>query len=648
MCGIAGFTWPDDRLIQRMTDTIVHRGPDQCGQFVDGRVSLGHRRLSIIDLSDRGRQPMCNEAGDVHVVCNGEIYNFEQVRHDLAAKGHRFRSRCDTEVLVHAWEEYGPECVERLTGMFAFAIWDARQQRLFLARDRLGIKPLYYATLEGPEPGLIFASEIKALLQCDRVRRDVRPQSVYEYLGYEFVPAPHTIFEHVMKLPPGCAMEWRPGQTPSVQRYWRLRFQTVDRTRAEHERCLRESLERAVRSHLMSDVPLGVFLSGGLDSSALVAMMHRAGVDPLDTFALYYEDASFSELPFARDVATHFNTRHHEMLIDPVSPEVIDRTVWHLDEPMTDLSTIPLYLLCEKVRRHVTVCLSGEGGDETLVGYDRFKASKINRLFQLIPGPVRRQVIGRMVASLPDREQKKGAVNLLKRFVEGSLLDPAGRHMRWQYFFPPQMERGIFAPDFAAQVTFDPFGPIRRHLDGIGYDDPISEEIDIDTGFMMANSILHKVDKMSMAHALEVRVPFLDHHFVEFCATVPSDLKLQRMTTKAVFRTAMRGILPDRILWRGKQGYSLPIKNWLRRELRDYMLETFRQSPLIDRAFDRKQIDRLVAEHDSMRKNHNHLLWGLINLAAWHRLFVEQAPSPGSASAPPAPAAAALAAGRSQ
>jgi asparagine synthase (glutamine-hydrolysing) len=613
-----------------MTATLAHRGPDGEGIHLGPGVSLGHRRLGIIDLSPAGRQPMGNEDGTVVVTYNGEIYNFAELARDLARRGHRFVSRCDTEVIAHAYEEWGEACVRRFNGMFAFGVWDARRRELLLGRDRLGVKPLYYAERDGQ---LAFASEIKALLEVPWVSREVDPQAVYHYVGYEFVPAPGTIFRDVRKLPPGHLLRVRNGATELV-RWWDLDMVPEDRPAAEHGERLRALLEDAVRLRLVSDVPLGVFLSGGLDSSAVVASMHRLGVSPLRTFSLGYADPSFSELPYARLVAETFGTTHHELVVEPVTPALVERAVWHLDEPMTDLSTVPFYLICRKAREHVTVCLSGEGGDEVLAGYDRFRASKLHAYYSRVPRWVRTDVIAPLAAALPDQRQKKGAINMLKRFVEGGLLADEGAHMRWQYFGGPGRDARLFSPAFRAAIDPDPFAPIRRVAARCRTDDRLAREIYIDLCFTMPDSVLMKVDKMSMAHALEVRVPFLDYRLVEYCATIPGHLKLAGLTTKAIFREAMRGILPDAIRRRGKQGYSLPIKNWLREELRDFTTDLLDGSPLVREAFDPGHVRRLLAEHQAYRANHNHVLWALLNLALWHRLFVERRrPEPLSAAA---------------
>jgi asparagine synthase (glutamine-hydrolysing) len=624
MCGIAGFNWRDDGLIQIVSDTLFHRGPDQSGSYCDEAVSLGHRRLSIIDLTEHGRQPMSNEDGTIWISYNGEVYNFKELRARLEDKGHVFQSRTDTEVIVHAYEEYGRECVHRLNGMFAFALWDRRRRELLLARDRLGVKPLYYYHHGGK---LVFASEIKAILQVPEVEREINQQAVYHYTGYEFVPAPDTIFRHIHKLPPGHYLVYKDGKT-SLTQYWDLRFRSEPHAPAYYEENLRELLTESVRKRLVSDVPLGVFLSGGLDSSAVVALMSRCGVEPIQTFSLGYEDASFSELPYARAVAQEFKTQHRELIIDRLTPELIEEAIWHLDEPMTDLSTIPFYLICKKAREYVTVCLSGEGGDEVLAGYDRFKASKAHAYYSILPEWIRRRVISPLVQALPDQPQKKGLSNVLKRFVEGGLLPDEGGHMRWQYFGMPEHDRNLFSENLRSRISMDSFAPLRPHVQHCNSPVRLDREIYVDLKFTMPESVLMKVDKMSMAHALEVRVPFLDYRFVEFCASIPAALKLNGWTSKAIFRSAMRGQLPSNILGRGKQGYSFPVKNWLRGELRSYLRETLTSSSLIKDTFNLRYIQGLIEAHERFQANHNHILWALLNLAVWHRVFFQNRGAP--------------------
>jgi asparagine synthase (glutamine-hydrolysing) len=627
MCGIAGILeyrdgqTPPTHVLEAMGKVIEHRGPDQGGSYQDGPVGLVARRLRIIDLSPAGSQPISNEDGSLQLVYNGEIFNHETLRRELEALGHKFRGRCDAEVVVHAYEAWGPHAVERFRGFFAYALWDAPRRQLVLARDRIGIKPLYYTEQKGR---LLFASEIKALLEHPDVPREVDVQSLYHYLGYEFVPGPATMFRGIRKLPPSGLLVVRDGRA-ELSRYWELRFSDTPHDRPMLERRVREVVRDAVHAWMMSDVPEGVFLSGGLDSTAVLAFAREATSGPLPTFTLGYEDPSFSEWEYAREAARYYGTEHREIKITPPTPALIEEAVWHLDEPMTDLSAVPLFLLSREARRDVTVCLSGEGGDEVFVGYDRFVASKAERLYRLLPGWLRRGLIEPFATRLPDQEQKKGPLVVFRRFVEGARLDPEGGHMRWQYFGSPALDREIFGEAVLRVASRDRFAPIREALERCNSSRRLDREIFVDTRFTMPDSVLMKVDKMSMAHSLEVRVPLLDHHLVELAATIPERLKFPGFRTRAIYRRALRGILPPRILTRGKQGYSLPIKQWLRGELRDYMIRLLNASEAVRAYFDRDGVNWMMGEHLARRANHNHTLWALINVALWHRRFIESA-----------------------
>ncbi|MBU0677906.1 MAG: asparagine synthase (glutamine-hydrolyzing) [Verrucomicrobia bacterium] len=619
MCGICGFNRRDEELITRMTDVMAHRGPDQSGRFLSDAWSLGHRRLSIIDLSEQGRQPMTNEDGTIQVVFNGEIYNHLEVRRELESRGHIFRGHSDTEIIPHAYEEYGVDCVNHFQGMFGIAIYDIPNETVMLARDRIGIKPLYYYNYDGK---FVFASEIKAIIEDRTIPREVNLEAVYSYLGFEFVPAPNTMFRNIHKLPAGHCLIWEKGRA-EIRSYWDLTFPAEPTLTDEQEIVgrMRELIEDAVRSRLMSDVPLGAFLSGGLDSSAIVAMMRKHIPGRLRTFTIGYEDKTFSELDYARIVADEFGTDHQVLMIEGMSPERIERSLWHFDEPMTDLSSIPLMLVCEQAKKHITVCLSGEGGDEVFAGYDRFKASRINSYYSVIPAALREGIIAPMIGRLADRPQKKGAVNMLKRFIEGSVLPEEGRHLRWQYFSNAAQDAALFSDSFCREVRLDPFDVPSAYNKRCTARDRVNREIYLDMRFMMADSVLMKVDKMSMANSLEIRVPLLDHRLVEFMAGVHGNLKLKGLETKHIFRKALEGILPDKIVYRGKQGYSLPVKNFLRDQLKDYMLELLNESPLIRETANRAYLDRVIEEHMTFKHNHNHLLWGLMHIAIWHNRF---------------------------
>ncbi|MFC1460951.1 asparagine synthase (glutamine-hydrolyzing) [Verrucomicrobiota bacterium] len=619
MSGICGYNWNDESLITRMTDTMVHRGPDQHGTFCCNGVSLGHRRLSIIDLSDHGRQPMANEDGSIRLVFDGKIYNFQELRKDLSNKGHRFTSESDSEVVLHAYEEYGIEAIHKLSGMFAFAIWDEKMKSLFLVRDRIGIKPLYYFHNAGR---FIFASEIKAILEDNSIARELNRQALYDYLGFEFVAAPETMFKNIKKLPAGHYLLVKDG-TVEIKEYWDLNFRP-GRSNFSYEEAVervRDLLDDAVKKYLVSDLPLGLFLSGGLDSSALVAMTRRHVSGRIRTFTVAYADKTFSELKYAEQVARHFETENQVLMLDDIKPEYVEKALWHLDEPMTDLSAIPLFLMWNQAKEHVTVCFSGEGGDENFAGYDRLKASRLDHVYRLIPGPIRKHIIGKLVAALPDQPQKKGVINILKRFIEGSNLPPDGEHLRWQYFSNSTQDNLLFKAGFRNLISLDPFRRVREYVAKCGATDRINRELYLDIRLSMPDSAHMKSDKMSMASSMEIRLPLLDHVLVEFVASLPGNWKLRGLQTKHIFRSVLKGVLPDNIVNRGKQGYSLPVKHLLRNEMRQYMIDVLNQSSIVGENMNLDYVNQLIQEHVDMKHNHNHVLWGLINVAIWQDKF---------------------------
>ncbi len=621
MCGISGFSWQDQGLIEAMNQRLAHRGPDAAGYYLGEKATLGHTRLAIIDLSERGRQPMVNEDGSVRIVVNGEIYNHQDLRKELIAKGHVFTSDSDSEAVLHGYEEWGPAVIERLFGMFCFAVLDERQGRIMLGRDRLGIKPLYYH-LSGKN--IIFANEIKAMLAWPGLERRVDPQALYSYLGWEFTPAPQTLFEGVKKLRQAhyALFDLNSGAF-SEHQYWDLKFAPAFSRPEEAVEELRARIKTAVQRRLMSDVPLGVFLSGGLDSTTVTAMMRQLGVDPLHTFSIGYPDKSFSELEYANDMAQHYQTDHTVLMIEGLTMEDLEAAVYHLDEPMTDLSAIPLMLICRKAREKVIVVLSGEGGDEVFCGYDRFLAAKAAGYIEGLPGI--KPLLKALASRLPDQPQKKGAINIFKRYVDGLTLPAEGGHLRWQYFLLPGQAEALFNDQVRAAVDFDPFAPLRRILAGCNSQDKLDRAIYADLKLTMADSVLMKVDKMSMSTSLEVRVPFLDHELVEFTGQLPGWFKLKGFTTKYILRQAIRGLVPDRVVDRGKQGYSLPVKNLLRGQLKPLMQELLASSPLVKDFLQPGQVNKLMAEHLAGTHNHNHVLWALMNAALWHRRFFEGA-----------------------
>ncbi len=619
MCGICGFNWNDEKLIRKMTQKIHHRGPDTSGIKTFPSFSLGNSRLSILDLSTLGNQPMSGRDGKLWIVYNGEVYNFREIKEELIARGHKFKSHTDTEVVLKSFEEYGPRCLNKFNGMFAIAIWDEEKKELFLARDRIGIKPLYYYLKDGK---LIFGSEIKSILEADCIKKEINLQSMYYYLGYEFVPSPDTMFKNIHKLRQGHYAIFKNGNL-RIEKYWDLKFKPEISDEDEAADRVFAALEKSIKRRLISDVPLGVFLSGGLDSSTIVGFVSRLYPKKFQTFSIGYRDSTFSELPYAKIVSDFFGTENNVLMIDPISPEDIEKSLYHLDEPMTDLSTIPFYLISRKAREKVTVCLSGEGGDEMFLGYDRLKAASLNHYYNILPSFVRRKMISPLIMKLPDRPQKKGAINMLKRFIEGTLYPEEAGAMRWQYFLNPIIEQNIFNKTIRDDISFTPFEPIYYFSRTCNSDLQIDKDIFVDIKLTMADSVLMKVDKMSMATSLEVRVPFLDHEIAELCASIPANLKLKKLTTKYILRKTLKKheFLPENIIYRGKQGYSIPIKNWLREELKDYMIDLLENSPVIKENINGSYLTTLINEHLQLKHNHNHILWALINLSLWYKKF---------------------------
>jgi asparagine synthase (glutamine-hydrolysing) len=596
-----------------MKESIAHRGPDDQGSFVNDYVSLGHRRLSILDLSENGHQPLSNAGETVWITFNGEIYNYPDLRKRLEAKGRVFRSHTDTEAIVHAYEEFGDSFVTHLTGMFAFAIYDMPRKRFVLARDRLGIKPLYYYFERGR---LIFGSEAKAILCAPEVERAVDPQSLFHLMGYEFTPAPATLFRKIHKLLPGHTLVLEHGRQPVVSRFWSLEVKEVDTT----VDAFLELFSTACKDHMLSDVPVGAFLSGGIDSSSVVHFAASAHGSGMPTFSLGYADRTFSELDYARKVAGHYQTDHHELMVPPVHPDAVRRSIWHLDEPTTDLSNLPFMLICEQAAKHVKVCLSGDGGDEMLMGYDRFRASKAANWLAAIPIPFRQSLYRGVIAMIRDDEQKKGIRNITKRFLQGAVLSRQGEHMRWQYFMDPQRDLTLFRREVLESIDTDPFGPITCWSREAPAERGKREQF-VEVNTILPDSVLMKVDKMAMAHSLEVRPPFLDHRVVEHCYSLPTNMKLRGFTTKWVFKRAVERLLPPGIAFRGKQGFSFPIKNWMRGELSEFTHDEIFSSDMIRTYFEPAGLRRLWEEHQAMTHNHSHLLWTLLNIGLWGKMW---------------------------
>ena len=622
MCGIAGIVDRDlqapvpDAHLTGMVRALTHRGPDGEGMVHLPGVALGMRRLAIIDVAT-GQQPIANETGTVHIVANGEIYNYLELQHELRGLGHTFRSLAsDIEVLVHGYEEWGEALPTRIRGMVAFAIWDARTQTLFAARDRAGEKPLYW-TLTGR--GLLLASEVKALLTRPEVARTLDHEALDQFLTYEYVLTPRTMLQGVQALPAGSSLRYQNGAV-TVTRYWDpASVAVLPWSEAEAAAALREALTRAVRSQLMSEVPLGAFLSGGIDSSSIVALMSTVSDQPVKTFTMGFEDGSYNEMPYAHEVATLFGTEHTERLVTPDLAALFDRLIPHLDSPFADVSLFPTWLVSQVARERVTVALSGDGGDELFGGYDAYEAQALASRFASVGAPLV-PALAAVGAALPPTGQKKGLVNKFKRFIGGVAAAPADlEHYRWMVHLGSRAKRRLYAPALVAALDgSEVYAPVRQVLARGSRDDVLNRQLYTDLMIYLADDILVKVDRMSMATSLETRAPFLDVDVMELAFSMPGTLKVRDGVRKYVLKQAMRGIVPERILHRKKEGFSIPIKNWLRRELEPLMRDLLAPARMSRRGLvEPAEVARLIDAHVAGRENHAHTLFPLMVFERW-------------------------------
>jgi asparagine synthase (glutamine-hydrolysing) len=628
MCGIAGFAdspapndlggperlEADTRLVRAMCAVIRHRGPDDEGFHVEPGIGLGMRRLSIIDLRT-GHQPIGSEDGAVQVVFNGEIYNFRQLRAELERAGHRFSTTSDTEVIVHGYEQWGRGVFERLRGMFGVALWDGRARMLWLARDRAGIKPLYYVEHRGR---LFYGSELKSLLAADIVERAIDPAAVAHYLAFLYTPADRAIFRGVRKLPPGHLLCWRDGRA-AVSPFWRPPTNEVAvRDEREAEEQLLELLRDAVRSHLVSDVPLGAFLSGGIDSSLVVALMAEASARPVQTFSIGFDEPAYDELEAARVVAAHIGAEHHEFVVRPDALAIVDRIVSHFDEPFADASAIPTWYVSELARRHVTVVLSGDGGDELFAGYDWYVPHPRVAQFDTWPMPGKRTL-----ARLAARTLPYGARG--RRFLGHVARDEDDRYIDSVSFFGPEDRRALLHPSFAGGGGETPEDGLRARLARVRHLPRVSRMMHADFGAYLPEDVLTKVDRMSMAHSIESRVPLLDHPLVEFALRLPLALKLRDGHRKYLLKRVASRLLPDAVLRRRKQGFGVPLGIWFRGGLRDAFQDVLLSARAQQRGyFSTREVRRLLDEHLTGRRDHDLRLWQLFMFELWHRAYLDR------------------------
>jgi asparagine synthase (glutamine-hydrolysing) len=616
MCGICGVVasereWaPDPEAVARMSARLVHRGPDDEGLYREGPVALAARRLSIIDLAG-GHQPIANEDGSAVVVQNGEIYNYRELKRELEAKGHRFGSDCDTEVLVHLYEEEGERFVERLRGMFAIAIWDERRRRLLLARDRFGIKPLYYRHRDG---GLSFASELKAMLEQPGFSREIDPQAVAAYLAFNSIPAPLTIFAEARKLPPGHLLSWEAGEI-AIRRYARPGPVAADQvargSEAEMAGELREVLDDSIRAHLVADVPVGVLLSGGVDSGGIAALASAHASEPVRTFSIGFEESGFDELDRARLVARRYGTDHHELILRPDAVDLLPKLVEAFDEPFGDSSALPTYLVSELAAGHVKVALSGEGGDELFGGYYTYVADLLARR------------VGRLAAlaqplaeALPSRSDRVGFDYKAKRFARAAAnSDPLERHHAWKEIFSGERRAALVG---AGGSAWDPVDLYRERYAETAGAEPLARMQDVDLGIYLVDDLLVKTDRLSMAHSLELRVPFLDPKVAEFAMALPTRMKVRGFAKKRLLRRALEPLLPREVVHGRKQGFSIPLAAWLRGPLEPWAREvlapaTLERQGLLEPAAVAPLLDR----HCSGREDLSRQIWGLMALTLW-------------------------------
>jgi asparagine synthase (glutamine-hydrolysing) len=624
ICGVAGGDPAGGReLVHRMCSAMVHRGPDDEGTAQLDGVSLGMRRLSIIDI-EGGHQPMHNEDSTIWVVQNGEIYNHLELRKLLVAAGHSFNTQSDTEVLVHGYEEWGEEMVERLNGMFAFAVLDRRRGSLFLARDRMGIKPLHYA-VDGKR--LVFASELKALLCDPALRRGVDPAALDEYLAYEFVPSPRSIVRGISKLQPAHTLLWSvAGGTLRLRRYWSPELGTDGglRQRSLDEECeeLRNVLRESVRKELISDVPLGVFLSGGIDSSAVAAMMTQLGGD-VKSFSVGFANPSFDESAHARLVAKHLGTEHRELTLEPsMLLDLVPRLPDLLDEPLGDASIIPTYLLSAFTRRHVKVALGGDGGDELFAGYPTLQAHRLAAYYLKVPRMVREGLVEPVVRRLPVSRGNLSFDFRAKRFVGGAPYPTAERHRRWMGSFDRDERTALLSADVRHQLSVN--GSHEPDFGQGAYADPLNQVLLMDMRFYLENDILVKLDRASMMASLEGRVPLLNNDFVAYATQLPLKMKLRGLRSKFLLKRALRGILPDSILNRPKKGFGIPVADWFRGPLKEQMLSVLSPERIAGQGFfDPHGVKRLIDEHVEGRRDNRKQLWTLFAFELWHDGYLE-------------------------
>jgi len=626
MCGIVGFVNKkgsvDRPVLERMCEAIVHRGPDDDGFYTDENAAIGMRRLSIIDVAG-GKQPIHNADRTKWIVFNGEIYNYQELRRGLDERGHQFYTNSDTEAILHLYDEFGPDCLHHLRGMFAFAIWDEKEKTLFIARDRVGKKPLLYSHQANGD--LIFGSEFQALLQHPSISREVDMKAIDSYLSYLCIPAPQTAFKQIRKLEPGHWLRWKDGEI-ETRRYWLPDFSK--KIKISEEEAIEETtriLRESTRLRMISEVPLGAFLSGGVDSSAVVALMAQESDKPVKTFSIGFEDQDFSELKYAKRVAEHVGADYHEFIVKPDAMEVLPILVEHYGEPYADSSAIPTYYVSKETRKHVTVALNGDGGDESFAGYERYAAMQAAELYHRVPKALRKMFIEAPVNLLPTSEIRKTRARDLKRFLKAASLPRRERYFRWMTTFTGEAKSELYTKDFAAAAAG---GNPEDLLDGwfarANGSGLLDATLLTDQMTYLPNDLLVKVDIASMAVSLEARSPFLDHKLIEFAASLPENLKIRRFETKYLLKKVAARLVPKEVVYRRKMGFGVPIGRWFRKEMKDFVREVLLSERSLSRGIVRPEVvERYVNEHLNGERDHSFQVWTLLMLELWFQKFID-------------------------
>lgn len=618
MCGICGFNWNEKDLIKKMNDVIKHRGPDQSESYLDDNISLGHMRLSIIDLSEKGKQPMGNEDGSIQIVFNGEIYNYLEIKKTLLKKNHRFISNTDTEVIIHLYEEYGEKCVNYLRGMFAFAIWDSNNKKLFLARDRLGIKPLFYTNYKEK---FLFASEIKSILQYKELPRKLNENALNLFLSLMYVPKEETMFKGIYELLPGHTLIFQNNKI-GIRKYWNLQMNPSNKSEEFYLNSFKKLLKESIEMRLMSDVPLGAFLSGGIDSSSIVGLMSIISKEPVKTFSVGFEEDD-DELNDAKIIAEHFNTDHRELIVKPDSLDVIPQLIWHLDEPMADPVNLPTFLMSKLAKKHVTVVLSGEGGDELFGGYQRYSRIILNeKLIKSIPKVIRKNVFP-SILNITSRIDKFNRNKIVRRLEFISTLDDKEKNFAMFSSVFNEKEKNELLTNKILSKQFKSVEELMKPYfnNGMSY---LNQALLYDVENFLPNEILTKTDRMTMAHSLEARVPFLDHFIAEFSGIVPTSLKIKNGVEKYIIRKSLSELLPNHTIKKKKQGFAVPLHSWFGKELRDVTFNFLSESNIHKEYFKYKYIKNILNKKEITKRGPRfNQIWSLLCFEIWYRMYID-------------------------